>query len=56
MQDKIILITYKSGAVQYIPLHNNPQAMIAAFEYISADFDSIEDFVIVEPVTWLGTD
>ena len=55
MQDKIILITFKSGGVQYISLDNNPKTMIDALEYISAHFDSIEEFVIVEQVTWLGT-
>ena len=50
MQDKIILITFKSGAVQYIPLHNNPNSFIETLEYISANFDCIEEFIIVEEV------
>ena len=48
MQDKIILITFKSGGVQYIPLHNNPKSLIEVLEYISTNLNFIEDFIIVE--------
>ena len=47
---KIILITFESGLVQYIPLHNNSKSLIEVLEYISANFDCIEEFIIVEEV------
>ena len=51
MQDKIVLITFKSGGVQYIPLHNNPKSLIEVLEYISVNFDCIEEYIIVEQAT-----
>ena len=51
MQDKIILITFKSGAVQYIPLHRNANALIWVLEYISTNLDCIEEYIIVEQAT-----
>ena len=48
MQDKIILITFKSGGVQYIPLNNNLEALIEVLEYISTNFSCIEEYIIVE--------
>ena len=41
--NSIILITFKSGLVQYIP-HN-----LEALEFISANFTDIEDYIVVEP-------
>ena len=51
MQDKIILITFKSGTVQYFPLHRNTNALIYVLEYISTNFSCIEDYIIVEQAT-----
>ena len=51
MQDKIILITFKSEGVQYIPLHNNPKSLIEVLEYISTNLNFIEDYIIVEQAT-----
>lgn len=51
MQDKIILITFKSGVIQYIPLYNNPESLIEVLEYISTNLDFIEDYIIVEQAT-----
>ena len=52
MQDKIILITFKSGAVQYIPLNTcHSKHLVEVLKYISVNFDCIEEYIIVEQAT-----